>query len=626
MRAIPFEEFVKRARAVHGDDYSYENDTYTTLKKKLWMTHKVCGTRFQQSGSKHLKGQGCPVCAKEYTRTLRKSNYNAFIQKAMGLFGDRYEFPNIKNEYENSHSKITVRCRLCGNTFIKIACDFVTSETGGCWCKEKADEYVTYNDLNGMLNNATVTMFDGKKHKNERTEVTCDVCGYVSHPYTYRIMDGTFKCGRCAKSEAGKKRHNDPSEMERKLIEINPTVTPLMETYKRVCQKMKMRCNICGHEFERTPNAVFSGVAKTPCPNCTKKDIALKRTKSDEEFKRQVDERYGVGEYELLSPYVRSSEKVHVRHNKCGREFWMEANSFLFRYGCPYHHRNKSLMEEEIADFIIGLGERVLTSDRTILNGYELDMYLPDKNIAIEFDGIFWHNENNKENDYHLSKTLKCNENNIRLIHVFEDEWRDKQDIWKSMLKNILGHTEKRVYARKCVLKEVEPRECNRFLNENHLQGSCGSTIKLGLYKDGELVSVMTFGKSRHFIGNGCIEYELLRFCNKKYVNVVGGASKLFSHFVKTYKPNEVVSYADRRWSTGNLYEKLGFNFMNFSRPNYFYIIKDKRKNRFCFRKSVLKKKYGCPDNVTEKDFCRQMGWPRIYDCGTLVYKWIKQN
>ena len=144
MRAIPFEEFVKRARAVHGDDYSYENDTYTTLKKKLWMTHKVCGTRFQQSGSKHLKGQGCPVCAKEYTRTLRKSNYNAFIQKAMGLFGDRYEFPNIKNEYENSHSKITVRCRLCGNTFIKIACDFVTSETGGCWCKEKADEYVTY--------------------------------------------------------------------------------------------------------------------------------------------------------------------------------------------------------------------------------------------------------------------------------------------------------------------------------------------------------------------------------------------------------------------------------------------------------------------------------------------------
>ena len=119
-------------------------------------------------------------------------------------------------------------------------------------------------------------------------------------------------------------------------------------------------------------------------------------------------------------------------------------------------------------------------------------------------------------------------------------------------------------------------------------------------------------------------KYELLRFCNKLNTTVIGGASKLFNYFIKKYDPESIVSYADRRWSQGNLYEKLGFQLYNESKPNYYYVIKNKRVYRFNFRKDQLIKKYNCPPNISEKQFCLEQRWYRIYDCGCLCYLWKK--
>lgn len=116
--------------------------------------------------------------------------------------------------------------------------------------------------------------------------------------------------------------------------------------------------------------------------------------------------------------------------------------------------------------------------------------------------------------------------------------------------------------------------------------------------------------------------YELLRFCNKRGFSVVGAASKLFKHFVNANKPLSVISYADRRWSIGKLYEKLNFTFLYDSKPNYFYLINGNRKNRFGYRKDILISKYGCDKNDTEHNFCFNNGWYRIYDCGSKVYEW----
>jgi hypothetical protein len=302
--------------------------------------------------------------------------------------------------------------------------------------------------------------------------------------------------------------------------------------------------------------------------------------------------------------------------------FKQRLGNHLYRLSeCPKCANIFSKFEESIYNFLTENNIKCIRNDKSILNGLELDLLIPSHNIAIECNGLYWHSESFKDKNYHLNKTIECEKKGIRLIHIFEDEWSFKQNIVKSRLLNILGLTSNKIYARKCDLREVDPKECINFLDSNHIQGKCSSSIKIGLYFNNELVSLMTFGKSRHFIGNGKADFELLRFCNKLNTNVIGGASKLLKYFIKHYNPKEIISYADKRWSDGHLYEVLGFNHTHDSPPNYYYIIGQERKHRFNFRKSILIKKYGCPENLSEKKFCFSQNWKRIYDCGCMTYK-----
>jgi len=286
---------------------------------------------------------------------------------------------------------------------------------------------------------------------------------------------------------------------------------------------------------------------------------------------------------------------------------------------------NSSVSDKEIKlyEFIKeNYDGKIITSDRTVLNGKELDIYLPDLKLAFEFNGVYWHNELNKENDYHLNKTEDCLNNNIQLFHVWEDDWVYKQEIIKSMILNKLNKTKNKIYARKTEIREIENNSMIRtFLDENHLQGFVGSKIKLGLFYKNELVSLMTFGKKRIISNTPSLndEYELLRFCNKINTNVVGSASKLFNYFTKKYKPNEIISYADRSHSQGNLYKTLGFNFNKKTQPNYYYIINGIRYHRFNFRKDVLIKQ-GFDKNKTEHEIMFERKIYRVYDSGSLKY------
>ena len=284
---------------------------------------------------------------------------------------------------------------------------------------------------------------------------------------------------------------------------------------------------------------------------------------------------------------------------------------------------NLSVAETEIHDYITSLGLEV-KRDRTILKGQELDIFIPNLNVAVEYDGLYWHNELYKDKDYHLKKTEKCLENGVHLIHIFEDEWRDKRDVVKSILRNALNKTRFTLFARKCTLKEVNTKDARQFLEENHLQGGVNSKYRYGLYYDGELVSLMTFGSHRKALGRDTEEgeYELLRFCNKLNMRIIGGASRLFKHFIKIVNPKSVISYADRRWSVGGLYEKLGFTHDHDSQPGYYYVIQGKRINRFNLRKSVLVEKCNCPPDMSEHEFCKSKKWYRIYDCGAACYIW----
>ena len=290
--------------------------------------------------------------------------------------------------------------------------------------------------------------------------------------------------------------------------------------------------------------------------------------------------------------------------------------------------QRKCVIQQEIYDFISQYVQADF-NNRKVINPQELDIYIPSKNIAIEFDGLLYHSSgysslsqcNSLEEypTYHLEKTQACIEKGIQLFHIFENEWRDKKEIWQSVLLNAIGKSE-RVYARKCIIKEVSSKEAKEFLNANHLQGACNSKINLGLFYNNTLVSLMTFGKPRY---NKQYEWELLRFCNNLNTSVIGGASKLLSYFIKNYKPKSILSYANLRWSTGNLYERLGFTLISQSSPNYFYFNEDFiLHNRIEFQKHKLKDKLeNYNPSLTESENMYNNGYRKIYDCGNLVYE-----
>ena len=281
--------------------------------------------------------------------------------------------------------------------------------------------------------------------------------------------------------------------------------------------------------------------------------------------------------------------------------------------------------ELELLEFIKeNYDGEILLNKRDIIKPLELDIYLPELKLAFEFNGLYWHNELYLEKNYHLNKTELCEAQGIQLIHIWEDDWLFKQDIVKSMILNKLHKTHDKIYARKTTIKEINDNKLVReFLEINHIQGFVGSKVKIGLFIDNKLVSLMTFGNRRVAMGKKSTnegEYELLRFCNKLNTNVVGGASKLFKYFIINYKPNEITTYADRSFSQGKLYETLGFKSQGKTEPNYYYIINGIRKHRFNFRKDILIKQ-GFDSNKTEHQIMLDRNIFRIYDSGNFKFK-----
>lgn len=296
---------------------------------------------------------------------------------------------------------------------------------------------------------------------------------------------------------------------------------------------------------------------------------------------------------------------------------------------CPSCDKNNcSTFQNDIYEYVKSLtGETVdiKLNDRTILSPKELDIVIPSMNIAFECDGVLWHSElfGHKNKTYHLNKTSMCISRGYRLIHIWDNEWRTKQEIVKSVISAILNKPFKTVYGRKCDVHEISSRMSVDFLKENHLQGADHSSIKLGLFDEsGDLISVMTFLKSRF---DKKIQYEMGRFCNKLGHQIHGGASKVFSYFLKTYNPTSIVSYNDRRYFDGQLYIKLGFKFMGNTSPNGFYILDNYQttQNRICWQKHKLSKKLSIFDpNLSEWENMKANGYDRIWDCGNGKWIW----
>ena len=249
-----------------------------------------------------------------------------------------------------------------------------------------------------------------------------------------------------------------------------------------------------------------------------------------------------------VEPVFTESEYVEARHaggrlslefkcRKCGKTYFSDWDNGRPSKKCPHcgFAGGISAVENELLEFVCSVYDgRILTNSRSVIKPFELDEYIEEKKLAIELDGLYWHNDEAKPDPlYHLNKTEMCEKLGIRLIHIFDVEWILKNEIVKSRIMSLFGIYSRTIYARSCEVRVLHDKsESGKFQDENHIQGAVWSSIDIGLYYGDELVSLMTFGGCRLDKSH---EWELLRFCSKLNTRVVGGGGKLLKYFEKKY-------------------------------------------------------------------------------------------
>lgn len=378
----------------------------------------------------------------------------------------------------------------------------------------------------------------------------------------------------------------------------------------RLAKEHRMKTNM--ERFGNPYGYSDETIAKTLATKKAKNNGAYVSQETKDKVRNTMIERYG-------APTTFQSEVLHQKMK----------NTMLKRYGAEHPSHIKSLkiekqslkkkekytlekivkadvnFEKEVKDFIRKYSD--------FDDNEKFDIFIENKSLAIDC------NEINKSSNrsFYLNKTNACEAKGIQLIHIFENEWKDKQFIVKSRLKHILGVVKNKIFARKCTVKEISNILANKFINKYHLQGRYNASVCLGLFYKTHLVAVMTFAKPRF---NKNYNWELLRYVTVANFNIVGGASKLLAYFRKNYL-GSIISYADRRWSNGNLYRKLGFEELSPSTPSYFYTKGSEVISRFGAQKHKLRKLLkNFDESKTEKENMLANGYNRIYDCGNRVF------
>lgn len=623
-------DWIRKAINKHGDLWNYSKSIYINAKTKLIITCKIHG-EFLQCPNNHLQGSGCPDCGKILNSLNRTKSLGYFISEAIKVHGNLYSY--VKSVYTGVANKLIIICKIhgdfeqtAGNHLMGRGCQKCSQETR----KSNESEFIEKsNPIHNWFYNYDKFIYSGAENKGI---ITCPKHGdFEQTPASHLSGSGCPDCGILKRAET------QTLTFEEFLIraeKTHPNSGNIYLDYNGYKNMLNIICPTHG-KFSQLACNYLSG---SGCQECGKISSILNRTKSENQLIMEANEKHDnkysypnpnyTGAIELINIYCSEKYADGTEHGEFQQ---IACNHINQGKGCPKCARvGNSKAEQEIVKFLESLGiENIIKSDRKILNGKELDIYLPDYKLAIEYNGLFFHSDDMKTDNYHLEKTNDCIKHDIQLIHIFEDEFIYKKEIVYSRLRNLLGKSLTKIYARKTKIGILTSKIANEFYLNNHIQGETKGETHIGLYYgDGiidELISVMSFSLPRKVTGkinenNGT--YELIRFCNKINTNVIGGASKLLKFYIKNFKPLNIYSYADKRWSKGNLYEKIGFELSHESKPSYFYIKKLKRLHRREFQKHILVSKYDCPKNVAARYFTKNvLGMNRIYDCGTYVYK-----
>lgn len=336
--------------------------------------------------------------------------------------------------------------------------------------------------------------------------------------------------------------------------------------------------------------------------------------------------------FDVLSTIKHQNKFLNIKCNVCNTEKQQLIICGLYKNitcnKCTGYGINRSKYEDEIKQFILDHVQTDIKLNYKTDIG-EIDLYLPDYNIGIEFHGILWHSFGVNYPDtsglesklrYKSAKKYEwCKKHDIHLLTVFENEWILNQNIVKSMILSKLNLLKNNVYARKCIIKEVNPTDKSKFLVNNHTQGQCQSFYNIGLLYDNELVALMAF--SRRKLGkNNKNNIELVRYACKTHTNVIGGFSKLLK-YAENHLSEDIVCYCDKRYSLGNVYIKNGFTLHHETSPNYYWTkncILLESRNKYQKHKLTNFEHYDV--KLTETEIMYLNGFRKIYDCGHYVF------
>ena len=551
-----------------------------------------------------------------------KDYFKEFLEKAYKVHGNKYDYSKV--EYVNSQTKVCIICPKHGEFWQEPAAHIRGYNCPKCANKKRGDTF--RSDAGEFIKKAKEihsNKYDYSKveYINSQTKV-CIICPehgeFYILPQNHLFGQG---CPKCAGKGLSK---------EEVIDKFKHVHGDKYDYSKVVFSKMHDKvCIICPEhgEFWQTPSKHINGQG---CPICGKESAANKKLIGKNKFIERSIEKWGdLYDYSKVN-YNKVYEKVEIICKKHG-SFFQRPFDHLHGHGCPVCGKLESKDEIELYEYICSVigKENVIKGDRKILNGKEIDILIPSANIGIEYNGLRWHSESFfKNRQYHLLKTTEAKKKGIDLIHIFEDEWKNNKNLVIDKINHILhiNNNKEKISGRKCFVAEIDMKCAKKFLEENHIQGFVSSTVYLGCFHNDKLIGVMCFLKENKN------NWNLNRFATDINYLCRGVGGKLFSYFIKHYEPNEIKSFADRRWnieSNDNIYIKLGFKKYGEIKPDYRYINKSnpvERFHKFNFRKNILSKKYNLPITMTENEMTYKLGYERIWDCGLIKYKYTNTN
>ena len=539
------EEFIKKARSVHGDRYDYSKVEYKGNKVRVTIICKEHG-EFTQTPSKHYMKRGCPICSR-YSHIKNPIHVvfstKDFIEKARSVHGDKYDYSKV--EYINNRNKVTIICPIHGE-FEQTP----YSHLKGCGCFP-----CSRNRANNMMRHSTEDFIIKAK------EIHGDRYDYSKVEYTKNNRNVTIIC----------KEHG---------------------------------------EFQQTP---YSHLKSNGCNRCTFRDLGVSQRSNTEDFIQKAKEIHGnTYDYSLVE-YTKNDSKITIICHTHG-EFKLTPKLHIqgsICYKCTY---NTSKMEIDFTDFIKTFysGE-IITNSRSIIYPYELDIFLPEFNLGIEINGMYWHSEKFKEKNYHLHKYNLCKSKNIRLVSIWEWEILKNKDKIENFIKNLILE-KKKLQARKLQIRNVNIEDQKTFLESNHLQGYIPCSLALGLYFEDELIQIMTLRAKdkKNKI------YEIGRLATKIGYSVIGGAERLFKNLLSYVDYIEIISYNNLDKFTGEVYERLGLSLKDITIP-YGWINDRRFVPRYQTQKSKLIRQ-GYDESKSESEIMRSEGFSKIYLTGVQKF------